>query len=157
MFGFLYRITQKRAISERVALDEPGLYFYLLFPIAFAFLVTFGVSRIISYYRPDIFVQLYNYHVHHYTWGILILTIAGYLALVFEDAPRAKYLISLLYGAGLGLAFDEFGIWLKLSDGQPARWSYDGLLIVTGLFFIVLSSGAGLKMLRLLWAFEKRS
>ena len=156
MFEFLFRITRKNIIQEKVKDDQPGLYLYLLFPIAFAFLLTFGGAMLISYYRPQFFIELYSYHVHHYAWGIIILTISGYLALVFDDAPRAKYLISLLYGFGVGLAFDEFGIWLRLSDGDPARWSYDGFLLVVGFIFIIISARRGISMLKVLWPFKKR-
>lgn len=142
-------------IAEKVKDDQSGLYIYLLFPIAFAFLLTFGGARLISYYHPGFFVELYNHHIHHYAWGIIILTVAGYLALVFDDAPRAKYLISLLYGFGAGLAFDEFGIWLKLSDRDPDRWSYDGLLLVVALIFIVVSAKPGVRMLRILWPLKR--
>lgn len=144
-------------IKRKVLADEPGLYLYLLFPIAFAFILTFGVARLISYFKPGLFIEIYNYHIHHYTWGVFILAVAGYLALVFEDAPRAKYLVSLLYGFGLGLAFDEFGIWLKLSDADPARWSYDGLLLVIGFFGIILTAKPGVLMLGRLWPLKRNN
>ena len=84
--------------------------------------------------------------------GFFVLAASGYFALIFSG-PKAKYLISLLHGFGLGLAFDEFGIWLKLSDSDPARWSYDGFLIMVGLFLFVISVKPGLKMLKILWPF----
>ena len=65
-----------------------------------------------------------------------------------------KYFISLLYGFGLGLAFDEFAFWLKLTDDDPARWSYDGFLIIAGFIFIIISAKRGLKLLKILWPFR---
>lgn len=74
----------------------------------------------------------------------MVLAASGYLALV-NNRPRDTYLISLLHGFGLGLAFDEFGMWLRLTDETAARFSYDGITILTGLFFLIISAEAGVK------------
>src|SRR3989344_5936743 len=142
----------RRSIKHKVATQEPGLYVSLIFPIAVAFLLTFTVARLTSYLIPSLGLFIGDFRVHHFTWGIFVLAVSGYLALVFDSA-RAKYFISLLYGFGLGLAFDEFAFWLKLTDDDPARWNYDGFLIVMGLFFFIISAKKGLKMLKILWPF----
>jgi len=74
------------------------------------------------------------------------------LALIF-NGPRAKYLISLLHGFGLGLAFDEFGMWLRLRNDDPTRWSYDGFIVIIGIFLLIVSAKPGVKMLKKLWPF----
>ena len=146
--------SMRNTIRAKVSNKEPGLYFYLIFPIAFAFLLTFGVSRIISHLYPEFYLPLSpGLRIHHFAYGFFVLATSGYLALVFNDA-RAKYLISLLHGFGLGLAFDEFGMWLRLRDDDPARWSYDGFLLVIGLFFLILSGKRGIRMIRVLWPFR---
>jgi hypothetical protein len=154
MLGIFSKITRKNIIREKIERSEAGLYFYLVFPMAFSFLLTFMGARILNVIAPNF--QLINLavgHVHHFAYGFFILAISGYLSLIF-NGPRAKYLISLLHGLGLGLAFDEFGLWIKLKDDDPTRWSYDGFLIVLGLFFLILSAKRGLKMLRFLWPFR---
>ena len=143
----------RRSIKHKVTTQEPGLYVSLIFPIAVAFLLTFTVARVISYLVPSLGVFINDFRVHHFTWGIFILAVSGYLALVFDEA-RAKYLISLLYGFGLGLTFDEFAFWLKLTDDDPARWSYDGFLLVAGFLFLIISAKSGVKMLKKLWPFR---
>lgn len=154
MQSLLSKITRKNIIREKIERSEAGLYFYLVFPIAFAFVLTFSVARIFNLLAPDFYlISLAVGHVHHYVYGFFVLAVSGYLALIF-DGPRAKYLISLLHGLGLGLAFDEFAFWLKLTDADPARWSYDGFLIVMGLFFFIISAKRGLKMLKILWPFN---
>lgn len=154
MWRFLSKITRKNIIREKIERSEAGLYFYLVFPIAFAFLVTFMLARILNILSPNFYlIGLSVGHVHHYAYGIFILAISGYLALIF-DGPRAKYLISLLHGFGLGLAFDEFGLWINLTDNDLARWNYDGFLIIIGFFFLILSAKRGTKMLRFLWPFR---
>jgi len=156
MWGFLSKITRKNIISEKIEHSEAGLYFYLVFPMAFAFLITFMVSRIFNLVAPDFYLfGLSVGHVHHFAYGFFILAISGYLALIF-DGSRAKYLISLLHGLGLGLAFDEFGLWLNLRDDDLTRWNYDGLLIILGFFFLVLSARKGVKMLKILWPFKHK-
>ena len=152
MLGIFSKITRKNIIAEKVRNSEAGLYFHLVFPITFAFLLTFIVARIMNTLAPDFWlVDLAVGHVHHFAYGIFILAISSYLALIF-DGPRGKYLVSLLYGFGLGLTFDEYSFWIKLTDSE--RWSYDGLLIVLGCFFLIISAKKGVKMLKVLWPFK---
>ena len=146
----------KSAIRERVIHHEHGLYLYIVFPIAAAFLMTFIGARIISHLWPDIYIPWAGIHVHHFAYGFFILAIAGYLALVFSG-PRAKYLISLLHGFGLGLAFDEFGIWLHLTDNDPIRWSYDGFLIVTGIILLIITARPGVRFVKNHFPFIKHA
>jgi len=136
----------------KVLTHDPGLYISLIFPIAATFLTTFIAARIISNLDPDLYIPIFGIHVHHFAYGFFILAAAGYLALVF-DSPKAKFNIALLHGLGLGLAFDEFGIWLHLSDDDPARFSYDGFMIVVGFILITLSAKKGLKMAKNHWPF----
>ncbi len=157
MLEILSKITRKNIIHEKIARNESGLYFYLIFPIAFAFLLTFVGARILNTLDPDLYIPFgkSGFHVHHFAYGFFVLAVSGYLALIHEG-PRAKFLIALLHGLGLGLAFDEFGIWLHLNAGDPARWSYDGFLIVMGSFFLILSAKRGIKMLRILGQFGRK-
>ena len=147
MFPFFIFSKMKSSIRLRVLHHSQGLYLYVIFPIAVAFLLTFVGARIISYYVPNFYIPWTDYRVHHFAYGFFVLAAAGYLALVFSG-PRAKYLISLLHGFGLGLAFDEFGIWLKLNDGGPARESYDGFLIITGIIFLIITARPGVKFVK---------
>lgn len=144
----------KRNISWKVSHHASGLYLSIIFPIAIAFLITFMGARVLSYFAPEIYIPWSReIRIHHYAYGFFILAASGYLALVFSG-PRAKYLISLLHGFGLGLAFDEYGIWLRLSDADPARWSYDGFTIIAGVIFLIISAKPGLRMVKGLWPFR---
>lgn len=141
-------------IREKVIHHEPGLYTAIIFPITISLVITFAAARTLNHLAPNLFLELSSgLHIHHFTYGFFILALAGYLALVF-NGPRAKYLIAHLYGTGLGLAFDEFGMWLRLRDDDPARWSYDGFILVIGVLFFILSAKPGLKLLRYLWPFR---
>lgn len=143
----------RSAIHHRVENNKPGLYVYLIFPIAISFLLTFGISRLFNYLFPDLFLVVGGVHVHHFAYGFFVLAASGYLALIF-DKPEEKYLVSLLHGFGLGLALDEFGMWLRLQDDEPIRWGYDGFLIFLAVFLLIITAKPGIKMLKILWPFK---
>jgi hypothetical protein len=98
--------------------------------VAVAFLVTVAVARLVSLVVPRFHWEpIPGMHIHHYVYGIFILTAAGYLALIFKG-PRATTWIALLYGLGVGLTFDEFGMWVDPPFVRGVRWNTNGLLIV---------------------------
>lgn len=145
-------------INHKITQNDPGLYLTIALPVLFAFLLTFIISRLISYlitygYLPELYLRpAPGLHIHHFAYGIFILAIAGYLALSL-NSPKATFLIALLYGLGLGLSFDEMGMWLKLRDDDPVRWSYDGFIIVILTFLLVIFAKPGLVFLKNLLQF----
>jgi len=98
--------------------------------IAAAFILTAVGARLFSVVLPRVHWEpVPGMHIHHYVYGIFILTIAGYLALIFKG-ERATLWIALLYGLGVGLTFDEFGMWLNPAFQRGVRWNTIGLEIV---------------------------
>ncbi|MCL5675559.1 MAG: hypothetical protein M1120_00330 [Patescibacteria group bacterium] len=118
------------------------------FMVLLFFLLTFVVSRTYIYLNtvgivPDNWFlnrSIRGVHIHHLAFGIVILTISGYLALIFHS-QRIKHYISALYGVGLGLAYDEFGMWLHLRDNYWIRQSYDAIAIITVLLINIVYFG----------------
>lgn len=107
-----------------------------------AFLLTFGISRLYVYLvlgklAPDLFLEIGGVHIHHFTYGIILLAVVGFYLLLKrpEFGSRAFRWAALAYGIGLGLAVDEFGMWLHLRDDYWMRQSYDGVIIVTLILF----------------------
>jgi len=146
LFGIFSKITQKDALTKKIAERDSEVFLYMLFPIAVAFLITFGGSRLISHINPTFYIQIIEgIHIHHFAYGIIVLAASGYLALV-SVKPRDKYLVALIHGLGLGLAFDEFGMWLWLTDNNAARWSYDGVLVLVGFFILIISAESGARV-----------
>jgi hypothetical protein len=97
--------------------------------IAAALVVTILSARLFSVLLPRVHWEPFpGMHIHHYVYGIFILAVAGYLALIFGGA-RAKSWIALLYGLGLGLTFDEFGMWIDPPFVRGVRWHTTGLAI----------------------------
>ncbi|MCK5475633.1 MAG: hypothetical protein KAI71_03575 [Candidatus Pacebacteria bacterium] len=91
--------------------------------------VILGMFGIIE--DPNLYIK--GYHVHHLNYGIVIMAIAGFLALVYQNTKN-RLKIGVLYGIGLGLTFDEIGLWFKLENDYWARMSYDAIIIITLIF-----------------------
>lgn len=143
------------AIRDKVRHHTKGLYIALIFPIAFAALLTFIGARIVSLTIPQVGLFLANdLRVHHFAYGFIIVAVAGYLALIFSG-PRAKFLIALLFGFGLGLVFDEFAMWLKLRGDDAARHEYDGMVILITFFFLTITVQPGMRFLTNHWPFSR--
>lgn len=104
------------------------------FWVLLAFLPTFLIARALVYFDPHLFLKTGGTHIHHLTYGIILLAITGFMALTIH-APRWQGWIAALYGVGLALAFDEFGMWLRLSDNYYIRQSYDAIIAI-GAFLI---------------------
>ncbi len=112
------------------------------------FLLTFICSRTYTYLNtiniiPDSLLlnrNIRGVHVHHLAFGIIILTIAGFFALNWHG-QRARHYIAVLYGIGLGLAYDEFGMWLHLKDNYWIRQSYDAIAVITAVLINVVYFG----------------
>ncbi len=146
----------RESVNKKIETGDPSLYVSMAFPILVAFVLTFIGSRIVGYLItygiiPEIYWQpTPGLHVHHFIYGVFILFIAGFLSLVSREA-KTKFWIAMFLGFGLGLAMDEFGMWLRLNDADTVRWSYDGFNIVIGLFLVILTAKPGFRMLKRLW------
>jgi hypothetical protein len=128
---YLNKVLQRNLIAWRywffAAADRP----YVM--AIWAFITTVTTARTISRFRPLAHWELpAGLHLHHYVFGIFSLAFAGYVAMVFRG-PRATFFIAMLYGFGLGLTFDEFGIWIHGLD-PLYRSSGTGLKIVSFAF-----------------------
>lgn len=151
----------RESIYRKVQTGDPGLYISIAFPILFTFVITFIGSRVMGYlitYRiiPPLYLEPSpGLHIHHFTYGIFTLFVAGYLGLVVKQA-RAKFWVAMLHGFGLGLAMDEFGMWLRLRDDEVIRWSYDGLNVTVALFLLIFTLKPGIRMLRWAWPWKKK-
>ena len=107
-----------------------------------AFLMTFIVSRIIVFLimsrtLPDLYIYIGGTHFHHLNQGIFLLSgIGGYLLFVRPKGRKAE-VVAVLYGIGLALTFDEFGMWLHLGGGYWQRASFDAVTVVAGLLLLM--------------------
>jgi hypothetical protein len=103
--------------------------------ILFSFLLTFVAARIVvflimSRQLPDLYVHLGGTHIHHLNYGIFLLAGLGGYLLFRRPRGRELTVAAAFYGVGLGLTFDEFGMWVRLGGGywQRASWDAVGVL-----------------------------
>ncbi len=123
--------------------------------IAFAFLITFAAARLIVYLvlgklLPNFFLTVRGVHIHHFTYGVFILVGVGFYLLMRRPhiGSRAFRWATFIYGVGLGLTFDEFGMWIRLQDNYWVRQSYDAVIIITLLLLNIAYYKSILKWLK---------
>jgi hypothetical protein len=109
---------------------DPGQRSALLSWLAFT--TTFGAVRGITYAIKDGKGPFRNLsvggtHLHHYMWGIGLVSSVGGIAVHGEDERRRHPLVALAYGTGLALIVDEFALLLDLKD---VYWAKQGRVSV---------------------------
>lgn len=78
-------------------------------------------------------------HIHHLVFGIVLLLLAGFIAIGLQpDSPWLEVLAAL-FGIGAGLTLDEFALWLYLDD---VYWSEEGRRSVDAVIFAAIIGGA---------------
>lgn len=125
MGGFYYRLIVKHKRRMSFAILTSFLFTFILVRTY----VRLGRIGIIE--DPNLYIR--GYHIHHLNYGIFILAITGLLALFFLNTKN-RLKLGMLYGIGLALTFDEFGMWLKLENDYWSRLSYDAMIIITVIF-----------------------
>ena len=112
--------------EERHGLLLAWIAFTLTFLIAR--LVT-GVIRLGSESAAD--VTAHGVHLHHYLWGILLITGAGIFGLA-DRSNRTRAYLGIALGIGLALVVDEVALLVTLRDvyWQTAGWSSVGAAVL---------------------------
>lgn len=85
-------------------------------------------------------VSVRGIHIHHLVWGILLLLVAGYVAIAFDPFGQRE-LLALLFGIGAALTMDEFALWLRLEDvywTKAGRGSVDAVIVVAVILAFIL-------------------
>lgn len=115
------------------------------FIIAISFIVSFLIARGTVLFGPE-WLRLYinQYHIHHFYYGFALVAISNWIALTTNREHMFNF-SAVLFGAGLGLVIDEFGLLLTCTTPPMgcdyyARQSYDAFTILVGVFFAVIYS-----------------
>ena len=124
------------------AIPVPVQFPILARRVLVAFLLTFIAARvtvflIMSRDIPDLYMHAGQTHVHHLNYGIFMLSAVGAALLFGPPAFRWKRWASTLYGVGMGLTYDEFGMWLHLGGGYWQRASWDAVGVLAALFALM--------------------
>jgi hypothetical protein len=86
--------------------------------------------------RPDVRfsigrnIILFGYHLHHFYFGVLLIGLAGWAAIV-DLAWLSRRQLALVYGVGLGLFMDEIGLLLTWGDYYSSLTYLLSLLLVS--------------------------
>lgn len=118
-----------------------------------AFTGTFGVVRGITHAiragkGPFKNLSLGGEHLHHYMWGIGMLTGVGAVAVRGTEELRRHPVTALCYGTGLALIVDEFALLLDLKDVYWAKEGRISVDLAVGGSSLVASYFAALPVLR---------
>jgi hypothetical protein len=117
-----------------------------LFLASLAFLLTFGVVRLITHtiragVGPFHNVTSGGLHIHHLVWGVLLLLLVAYVWLleVGVGSSWVASLTAMAFGIGAALTLDEFALMLNLRDvywESQGRASVDAVVIFAALLSI---------------------
>jgi hypothetical protein len=109
-----------------------------------AMLGTVLVLRVNLHLAPDSDLDVAGYNVHHLFTGLLLIVAGGIPLAVFRGSTRRLDLALVSFGAGLGMALDEW-VYLIATDGSNASyllpvslWGAAAALGLTGLYTAVL-------------------
>jgi len=107
--------------------------------VFFTFLLTFLLARIVVFLImsrrvPDLYLFIGGTHIHHLNYGIFLLAGLGAFFLFGKPEARGATLPAAIYGIGMALTFDEFGMWVRLGGGYWQRASLDAVGVLAGLF-----------------------
>jgi hypothetical protein len=111
--------------------------------VLFSFLLTFVAARTLVYCImardiPDLFLYVGGTHVHHLNYGIFLLSASGAYLLFTRPSGRQFHLAAITYAVGLGLTFDEFGMWLHLGGSYWQRASFDAVTVITAVLALLV-------------------
>jgi hypothetical protein len=122
------------------------------------FTVTFGAVRAITYSikrgkGPFRNISLGTKHVHHYMWGIGMVSAVGAVGLQGDDNARHQPLLAVTYGSGLALIVDEFALLLDLQD---VYWAKEGRISVDLGIGVVATGGTAISAVPLITRLARR-
>ena len=138
----------RRAYTEELT---PGQKSALLSWLAFT--ATFAGLRIITYSIRDGKGPFHNVsvggeHLHHYMWGIGLVSGVGAVAVRGDEEHRRHPAVAVSYGSGLALIADEFALLLDLKDVYWARQGRISIDVAVGGIAAAGSYFAALPVLR---------
>ncbi len=110
--------------------------------VLFTFLLTFITSRVLVFLImsrriPDLYLYLGGTHVHHLNYGIFLLSGLGAYLLFKKPEGRQLQIAAVVYGCGMALTYDEFGMWVRLGGSYWQRASMDAIGVIAALFGLI--------------------
>jgi hypothetical protein len=133
-----------RAYDQHIQVPGKETHFLILI----AFVCSFGFIRTsahmiraqVSWWPGNVETKS-GTHIHHLVWGILLLMVMGYVGIATAIPDPWFELVAIGFGVGMGLALDEFALWLNLEDvywKEQGRESIDAVVVTVALLVIAL-------------------
>src|SRR5258708_17809526 len=119
--------TVRRAYHDELSPGQrSGLLSWLAFTVTFAGLraLTYSIRDGKGPFRN---ISIGGEHLHHYMWGIGLLSGVGAVAVRGDERHRRHPAVAVSYGSGLALIIDEFALLLDLKD---VYWTGQGRISV---------------------------
>jgi hypothetical protein len=137
------------SLYDRAIIDtgrQPEFLFFVAFLITFGFIRTSAhmIRAQVSWWPGN--VEVGGTHIHHLVWGIVTMMISGYVGVAIAPPSPWHEVCAVFFGIGMGLALDEFALWLDLKDvywSQQGRKSIDAVIIaatITGMILVGFSA-----------------
>lgn len=136
-------VVDAASVDTSTTGDSPVFWMFL------AILATFVATRLITRRiraragsdRPGALVgdiALGGVHIHHQVFGIVLMTGTGLVLLAATPDGAALDAGAAVFGIGVGLAFDEFALWVHMRD---VYWTAEGRQSVDAVFCVLLVTG----------------
>jgi hypothetical protein len=133
------------SLYDRAIVDtgrQPEFLFFVSFLITFGFIRTSAhmIRAQVKWWPGN--VEVGGTHIHHLVWGIVTIMITGYVGVTIAPPSPWQEVIAVFFGIGMGLALDEFALWLDLKDvywSEQGRKSIDAVIIaatITGMILV---------------------
>lgn len=107
------------------------------------FVVSFAVQRTAAHLLPSVSFMIGNYHIHHFYWGIALVALSNWIALI-SNRQWPRLLAAAMFGIGLGIFADEVGLILTCTSPLTLRCDYhtritwDVFITIAGILLSVL-------------------
>jgi hypothetical protein len=136
---FLQKLKRSQTIDLQK--KEHSQLLELQFVITISFLITFTMSRALVVLsgesQPSLELWIGNYHIHHFFFGMLTLSISGWISLI-GNKKKYKMAAAILYGGGLGLLIDEIGLLLTWGNYWAKQSYVFGVIVIVIFLSIIL-------------------
>jgi len=108
------------------------------FTIFVGFWSTYTFVRVLLLFFPNLSTTFDEIHVHHFSYGIIILTLVGFYSLVMNPHGKKLFKTAFVFGSGLAMTYDEFGMWIKLTDVGVRNYGIIAISLITIIFVSIL-------------------
>jgi hypothetical protein len=127
--------------------EQAALWSWIGFSATFAGVrgVTYAIKHEIGPFRN---LSLGHQHLHHYLWGIAMVSVVGGNAIGQDEPLHHRAIAAATYGAGLALIVDEFALLLDLQDVYWAKQGRISIDLGVGLVGLGGTAVAALPLLR---------